>query len=833
MGKGIILRVPHGTELSAELLEALAIRFPGYILETYHKKPDNHRSFVRRVNSLHKAFSFLLDAYPLAPQSRFLLKSTLEEYVNECEEDALHAKGSMDELHKELEKYTAKLIELIALGWGTSIKEAIELLNEAEQYELMRQGRYDLATLTPMKLNDDDYILQIDESLPPYYEQFINELKQIKASKYPKTPSWVCKLEEYQQAYFCNLNRSIGSYIEVVQDFNSFLIEWALIKKRAINFNVDLKQIATNSLPLPAWFNELGPHLQEMIRVLALDPSNLEYNLSKFKKLIFSESFKKECSSTVGGISSIPQWYWVLSEHQQFFLEHVLKGCKRVEDAVTYLSSRHRTLPLPANYAVHSLLAVSQDGKFRELSKKRYRSSHVATRDGLTWPGAVQQRHIDSNLAKVMENAQPDQLAILQTLISPIHAADYVPTWITDYLPTLPPDLELYKLARAAVERRAATQTILQNNHPYNLAKRLYYTQSNDKDSLNLLAVAEKYVSSTPGLKTLLEEYKSVLESATGTATIFDYAGRELFLSSLEQLIILSIGGHSYGSCVSGKDRKAIELIHTDAMILYKELYGCWPVFDELYDKKNRIRFVSLVADLYMSRHHHEHAGQNAPGSEGIKTPDWYLPEDIATEIKKRLDNERALKDDDRVATDNEVKNIFIGGSKKVKEYVLPKNTLLCRLVARQLGKTNCNRLYDSLHLLINEKSLFTPVPVGELNGRWSVKFFSETVPIKYFSEPVTIPDGIKQIFDLMLSPTSGKDNIERFEKIFQIILDRPESDESRAEATNSVYGRARDFFKPHDDTDFTEMVEKTVEEWSNLFTKSKESHLGETCLHN
>lgn len=816
MRKGIILRVPHGTELSSELLHALEDRFPGYILETYHQKPDNHRSFVRRVNSLHKAFSFLLDAYPLPPQSSFLVKSTLDDYVAECKEATSDVKGSMDELHKELEKYTAKLVEVIALAWGTSTKEAIELLNEAEQYDLMRQGRYDLATLTPMQLGENsDYIIQLDETLPPYYEQFLTELKQINAQECPKTPSWLRELNEHQQAYFCNLDRKIGNPAEVVQDFNGFLLNWASIKKKALSLVTDLQQIASGSLPLPAWFNELSPHLREMVRVLAVDPTTFDKKLNQFKKRITSESFKRECADTVAHISSIPQWYWVLSEHQQYFLEHVLKGCEKVEDAVTFLSSRHRTLPLPANYAAHSLLAVGRDGNIRELSKKRYRSSHIATRDGLDWPEAVQQRHSDSNLAKVMEYAQQGKLAILQTLISPIHAADYVPTWITDYLTTLPPDLELYKLARAAVERRAKVQAILQNNHPYNLAKRLYYTQSNDKDSLNLLAVAKKYVSSTPGLQILLDQYKSVLESAAGTATIFDYAGRELFLSSLEQLIILTIGGHPYGSCVSGKDRKAIELIHTDAMILYKELYGSWPVFDELPNKENRIRFVSLVADLYMSRHHQEHAGHNAPGSEGIKTPHWYLPEDIATEIKKRLD-ERALENDDRAATDNEVKNIFIGGHKKVKEYSLPENTLLCRLVARQLGKANCNRLYDALHLLINEKSLFTPI---ESSSRWSVPFFSD---------PPTSPDGIKQIFDLMMSPSSGKDNIVRIEKILQIVLDRPEFDESRTEATNSVYGRLRAFLKSHDGTNFPEVVGKTVEEWTHLFNKSKESHLTE-----
>ncbi|AUH71169.1 oxidoreductase [Legionella sainthelensi] len=823
MGKGIIVRVPHGIELSSELLSALEVRFPGYVLETYYQKPDYHRSFARRVDSLHKAFYFLIDAYPFSAKNTPLTKETLKAYVDECKLATNEAKGSVDDLHKELERFTAKLIELIALSWGCSdVKEAVELLNEAEQYSLMREGRHDLVTLFPMQLGQDvDYVLQVDESLPPYYDQLLDELTLIKAHKYPKTPGWMRELEEYQHAYFCNLEQGITSYLEVIRDFNSFLLNWSSIKKKALSLNTDLQQIVSGSPPLPSWFNGLSVHQREMMRILAADPTSLDKKLTQFKKFLTGE-IKWEIWDTATQISRLPQWYWVLSEHQQFFLEHVLKGVDDVKDAVSFLSSRHRTLPLPANYAAHSLLGLSENGQMRELSPKRYRSSHIATRDGLNWPKAVQQRHSDSNLAKVMEYSQLDQLAILQTLISPIHATEYVPNWITDYLPTLPPDLDLYKLARSAVERRKDIQSVLQNNHPYNMAKRLYYTQAYDKDSQSLLATAKKYASFTPGLQELLDQYQSVLESALGTATIFDYAGRELFLSSLEQLIILTIGGHSYGSCVSGKDRKAIELIHTDAMILYKECYGSWPVFDELPDKENRIRFVSLVADLYMSRHQHEHAGQNAPGSEGIKTPEWYLPEDIAAEIRKRLDSERSLKDDDRAATDNEVKNIFIGGSKKLKEYLLPEKKLLCRLVARQLGESNCTKLYDALHSLINERNLFTP---QEQSSRWTSSFFS--------SESNLTPDGIKQILELMLSPSSGKDNIIRIEKILQIVSERPESDGSRTEATNSVYGRLRSFLNCSETgTTFSEFVSTTVDEWTKLFEESKRAHVKELEAH-
>lgn len=84
-----------------------------------------------------------------------------------------------------------------------------------------------------------------------------------------------------------------------------------------------------------------------------------------------------------------------------------------------------------------------------------------------------------------------------------------------------------------------------------------------------------------------------------------------------------------------------------------------------------------------------------------------------------------------------------------------------------------------------------------------------------------------------MLSTSSGKDNVVRLEKILQIVMDRPEFDESRTTATNSVYGRLRAFLRASEEDNFAELVEKTVEEWVGLFNKSKESHLSETSVLN
>jgi hypothetical protein len=820
MGKGIILRVLDGTpELSPELSRTLDKLLPGYVLEKFQDKPNYKDSIERRINSLHDAFLFMLDAYPLDSKSRALKAQTLKDYAAECKASCDLTKGTVEELHKELERYTAKLIETISICWDwpkhEEVKEAIAALNEAEQYVLMQRGRPDLATLMPIQIADNvEYALQYDESLPPYSDQFIKELNELKARNYPKTPLWFRNnLPEFQQAYFCNLNLKNITPTTVIQDLNGFIELWDKIKKESISIVGDLGQINANISPYPSWFNDLSPAQKAMIKELSGSPSSVDSHLTEFKIFITAQANKLTFKTSLPHIAALPQWYWSLSKIQQCFLARSLQSTDRVEDVVSFLSSRHRTLPVPANYAVHSLFRIDKDGNEQLLHGKRYRSSHIVSRDGLDLPKAVQQRHSDSNFAKVMEFAKPGQLSLLQTLISPIPAfeyLEYVPTFFMDFLPDLPPDLELFKLARAAVERSDQASNTLEHNHPFNIAKYLYYTSSTDKDSLFLLKKGMEAVANTPGLQELLDDYRSVLESPMGSATIWDYVGRELFLSSLEQLIVLRMGGHSYGSCVSGKDRKAVELMHTDAMMLYKEKYGVWPKFGVPSDKIERINFINIFVDIYMTRHQHEHAGQNAPGSEGIKTPSWYLPKDISDAINLRLGTEKGLVYDDRLATDNEVKNI----SRTFLSYFFPENELLCKLTARQLGEDICTNLYNALILLINEDSRFQ-----KKKETWFGIFDKSAVG--------AIPTGIKNIRGVMQDINSGSDNVLRMEKIFSTVLSRPESDSTRTTETNSVYDRIRSClvppFKIGETLDY--LAELAVSEWCGLFEESKKTN--------
>lgn len=815
MGKGIILRVLEGAVLSSSLSESLSKLIPGYQLEYFTEQPDYQRSYQRRVNSLHAAFLFVLDAYP--PSTRFtrLTVDTLKHYAQTCKAACDLEKKTVEELQSELEKYTARLVDILLIGWrwprDQGIKEAIACLNEAEQYVLMGQGRSDMATLTRIQQgNANEYILQLDESIPPYYDQWLSELEEIKQQNYPKTPLWFRKLSPYQQAYFAHVDSTQTDPQALLQDLNQFLRTWENIKGQSLNVETELNQIANESPPYPSWFMALNPAFKEMILVLSPHPKTIDLQLMKFVKMLSVEIIKPDFKNTFNTLIKIPEWYWVLSVKEQFFLEKVLEQSETIPEAVSFLSSRHRSLPAPANFAKHSLYKINDEGEARLIYNSRWRSSHVASRDSLSWSKSVQNRHSDANFAKVTEAAKPEQLILMQTLISPIHAVDFVPVLITDRLPELPPDLDLYKIARQAVARSPRTINVLQHNHPFNIAKFYYYTTTEDPDSLALLKEAEKHVHENPELKTLLTDYQHVLKSPLGSATFWDYDGRELFLSSLEQLIILEMGGFSYGSCVSGKDRKAIELIHSDAMMLFKEIHGAWPQFGDPKDKSARIAFVNLVAQLYCSRHQHEHAGQNAPGSEGIKTPNWYLTKDILDAIIKRVGSEKCLDYDERLASNNEVKYI----NKHMRADVLSENELLCKLMARQLGEHNCTLLYDALSALINEKQRFQ-----KNKEVWTLTWFAEN---KKDSGPT--PTGIGSIRGVMHDEHAGKDNVQRLELIFRAVLSRPIQNGTRTTATNSVYNRIRELLKPSDPTKNTQqLVDETVDEWRSLFEESKE----------
>lgn len=865
MRKDIVLRLMEHTELPPQLMAKLGKLLPNFRLLPFNHMQSHQENIARRITSLHEAFLFILEAYPLDPQFTRLRKETLMDYAEEalaaCDLDS----ASVEHAHQELEHFTEQLVKVIVTAWhwapSSELKEAIACLNDAEQYVIMRKGRCDVATLMPMDFGHaGEYVLQVDESLPPYNDIFLQELALIKAQGFPKTPDWFRSLNQAEKVYLCHPTHNEPAADSLISALYELHGIWQNIRKNPFDLNTDLSLINNQHHPLPAWFNALDSRNRELIKALSASPALIDTALMTLKQCLKNRKADPDFNAQLTCLSQIPLWYWVIPKHQHYFLEQVFKTDEPAEQLVSFLSSRHRTLPIPANFGQHSLYRVRlEDGEYRilPLFVKRVRSAHIASRDGLKesarFPLEVLNLHADRNLAQVLRFATQGQPVLFQTLISPVDLSQFLPeflrghlpvlpTWVKECLPHLPPDWSLHDMARAAVARSHKAADISEHNHPFNKARYIIPTQSNNPDSLALLvdlkhsinlvrdlnnrinallaqkvqeAVQERMLAldreieslqrqlppfhkNIDELEALASEYKSVLESPAGTATIWDYSGRELFLSSLEQLIIWAQEGYSYGSCVSGKDRKAIELMHTDAMLLYKARYGTWPqIIDATEQPQQRAHFVSLLADLYLSHHQHVLAGQNAPGAEGIKTPYRYLPEDVCYQLNRRLGAPNRLTLDDQLASTNEVKDILMNS--RLPADLISQNKLLPQLITKQLGEAVCTELYDILALLISQERLFNAP--------------------RFLGFGLFPPHGIANIYKIIFDKNSGSNSMDRIAKIMTVVLGRPEEDKSRTKETTAIYKGILSLLDPQSEITAATLIRS----WNELFETTKE----------
>lgn len=273
------------------------------------------------------------------------------------------------------------------------------------------------------------------------------------------------------------------------------------------------------------------------------------------------------------------------------------------------------------------------------------------------------------------------------------------------------------------------------------------------------IASTEKYID----LVLLIKEYEGLLNSGLGSATFLDYYGRELFLSSLEGMLIINMGGRPYGSCVSGKDREALHLIHLNAMWLYRQKYGRWPSINDAGSE--RANFVELVVLLYASGHHHEHAGQNAPGSDGIKTPGGYFPADIVNAIREKLGAD-ALYKDDTLATNNEVRKIERISSRIKSDYVS------CTMAARCLKETSREQLIEKIKAIVGESQFW--------RSKKSYSFYS------------TSPRGIAKVKMILapenLSDRNNYNTINIIADIYHALSQRPTYSPDRHPLTQQFY---------------------------------------------
>lgn len=895
MGKRTLVRVPQGTVLSDTMLANLKDIFQQeFDIEYYKDEPDLQRNYFRRRDSLLDAFKFIIQTIPTTANL-----DDINKYLDWCvAQSDLPANLTLSEYQTSLSKYTALLTDALVDYWPFSKEgseknhQAIELLNKAEQFVIMKHGRPDLATLSrPAALKGEQFVIQWDKQLPPCLPETLEELGMIRNSSVQITPKWFRALPFYQQVFLQESESHHKDTSLLKMDLNTLQLNWIGIKtNHKATLDVDFASIVARERPLPTWFANLSPRYQSFMESMILSnlgPYQIDSELKKLTNLLIK--FDQGRLEDIEQLRKLPEWFTVLPDNEQRLLKASLLSEKNVEDAVSFIPSRLRTVPGLANFAEHHLLVTSKDGEVLHHTDPRLRSSHISSRDVKKQPIKIGELHTSRNLKQLRAHAGIKDLSI-QTLISPVKG-----------LSKFIPDGYLYdQLCKGVKDLRAENpdSKIYLTNHPFNVAKRLMPTWTSDEECNALLLGAEQHLkkefidkgipdsefwagmirdgitfsrenNTVKGYTELLQimqknplvcqgisldrlkelvhsaftearirvqnklepipmklsagedekllkymltdlfekhyeqlsswtgwqsvfanhyhaqgkdnsaglletatrlcdltqiscEYRNLLGSGYGTATILDTNGRELWLSSLENLQIILENGISYGSCVSGKDRKSLEQIHTDAMILYRLIYGSWPSINDTGIE--RANFVELVVDLYETRQAHEHADQNAPGANGIKTPYNYFPGDIVAEICKRR-GAQALVTDDILATNNEVDRIG-----NTKTLVKPNYARYVMAVLK-LNDEKQEKLWNVL------KDIFEDGAYWEEKKSWSPKIWNSS------------PQAISQIKGGL---DAGDNRVSSIANIYYEISQRSETSYWRATETQELYGHIR-----------------------------------------
>jgi hypothetical protein len=116
----------------------------------------------------------------------------------------------------------------------------------------------------------------------------------------------------------------------------------------------------------------------------------------------------------------------------------------------------------------------------------------------------------------------------------------------------------------------------------------------------------------------------------------------ELFANCLYAIVIEGMGGTVSACCKSTKDRTGLFILHLDAMHQYFAETGTLPAYDAPENSPQRLRFVSIMADLYLANTQQYAASQATFGAAGIKKPEGALgnmgaiPTDLLAALERK-----------------------------------------------------------------------------------------------------------------------------------------------------------------------------------------------------
>jgi len=497
-----IIRVAHNIELTDALRGKLKQRYGNNIeVVQYPKNIDQLKSYQQRMDSLHQAMLFVLETIPL-PENNQELKEAIRKHLDYCltQKNDLDSKLHAGQYQDVLFKYKNALLSTLQEYWklsdaGSGLKHETEILNKAEQYVIMSNGRDDLVTLSLLEsYSHEHYVVQTDRQLHPCTQETLDELLRIKNSDISLTPTWFKELPTSYpaQVFLHNLDASESkSFATIKSALITWSRKWELINKNtsAGLLQQNLEVIKNNDTSqFPDWFKQWTPAEQAGLKDILRRGNNITKAISDFPQLI-DQWTKEKDNNTINNLQDpqkLPFWYLKLAEHEQLMLKAVLRKHPTVEDAVSSIPSRLREIPGLPNFGRHTLEVVDKELQAVEAYPPLYRSSHPVPRDELGKSGNIATMQAVRNLQRVLSFAAGKKMVSIQTLISPVKILS----------PALP-DYALNQLRKETLRNEASKWVnikIHSGNHPLNYAKYVQYTSANDGPCNSFLTDAKEHL---------------------------------------------------------------------------------------------------------------------------------------------------------------------------------------------------------------------------------------------------------------------------------------------------------------------------------------------------
>ena len=220
-------------------------------------------------------------------------------------------------------------------------------------------------------------------------------------------------------------------------------------------------------------------------------------------------------------------------------------------------------------------------------------------------------------------------------------------------------------------------------------------------------------------------------------------------------------------------------------MLIFQYHYKQWPSYTD--SGPERENFVRIFAHLYHSHHYQLFSGQNAPGADGIKTPNVYLPEDICAVL-----GEAILNRDDQLASNNEINKIVLENTVSVDNFI----TLIA---ATQLTEANKAHLLELLTDIVTQHEYWQSQKQSRLDLPDTIKNMAGPAITHFFKRlsssvmTPSMPSVITQIALILNNPqqipVSEHVATKKINDIYQAVFQRaPYPMGYRTEITERLY---------------------------------------------